>query len=177
MSEKVLSADNQQERSISIQPWYITGFSEGEGTFHIALYKDPKMETSVKVIPEFHINQSYLRISTLREIQQYFGCGYIKANHVKNSRDTTYVYVVRNRDELLKKIIPFFERYKLRSVKQLSFETFAKIVRMMAKGQHRTKAGVRKIIDLAYTMNVDGKYRLRKKEELFKILKSSETIR
>ena len=45
MSENVLSADNQQERAKrSINPWYIVGFVEGEGTFHIALYKDPRMK-------------------------------------------------------------------------------------------------------------------------------------
>ena len=177
MSNKVLSADNQQERSRPIDPWYIVGFVEGEGTFHIAFYVDPCMKTAVKVIPEFHVNQSYLRISTLQEIQKYFGCGYIKANHGKNPRDTTYVYVVRNRHDLIRKIIPFFEKYNLRSLKQNSFVMFAQIVRMMMKGEHRNDQGIRKVISLAYKMNVGGKYRQKKKEVLIKALKSSETIR
>ena len=63
MSENVLSADNQQERPNTVlNPWYIVGFVEGEGTFHIAFYRDPNMKQRIKVIPEFHINQSYLRI-------------------------------------------------------------------------------------------------------------------
>ena len=62
MSENVLSADNQQERvKVKLDPWYIVGFVEGEGTFHIAFYIDPRMKTKLKVIPEFHVNQSYLR--------------------------------------------------------------------------------------------------------------------
>src|SRR3989338_7179010 len=122
MSKKVLSADNQQGRVRNApDPWYIVGFVEGEGTFHIAFYKDPRMRLSVKVIPEFHVNQSYLRIETLREIQEYFGCGYLKKNHAKSTYDTTYVYVVRDRIDLLEKIIPFFRQYPLRSVKQKSF--------------------------------------------------------
>ena len=178
MSNKVLSADNQQERvRKTLNPWYIVGFVEGEGTFHIAFYKDPLMKQSIKVIPEFHINQSYLRIETLVDIQRYLGCGYIKTNHTKNLRDTTYVYVVRDRKDLLKKVIPFFERYKLHSIKQESFNIFATIVKLMARGQHRNRAGLRNIINLAYKMNIEGKYRLRKKEDLLKILQSSETIR
>ena len=59
MSKNVLSADNQQERvKTMINPWYIVGFVEGEGTFHIAFYKDPRMKRGIKVIPEFHVNQS-----------------------------------------------------------------------------------------------------------------------
>ena len=81
MSDKVLSADNQQGRVRStLNPWYIVGFVDGEGTFHIAFYNDPHMKQTVKVIPEFHVNQSYLRMDTLREIQKYFGCGYLKKN-------------------------------------------------------------------------------------------------
>ena len=174
----MLSADNQQERPDQVlNPWYIVGFVEGEGTFHIAFYKDPNMKQNIKIIPEFHVNQSYLRISTLMEIKKYFDCGYLKANHAKQVNDDTYVYVVRNREDLLNKIIPFFRRYHLRSIKYKSFKLFDQIVEMIAKGKHRTKSGVKRIIDLAYKMNVGGRYRFRSKENLLKGLESSETIR
>ena len=177
MSKKVLSADNQQERvGKSLDPWYITGFVEGEGTFHIALYRDEHMRQGVKIIPEFHVNQSYLRLVTITSIKQYFGCGYIKANHPGSTRDTTYVYVVRDRNDLLKKIIPFFRRYPLQSIKQNSFMIFADIVERMARGEHYTLAGVKIIITRAYKMNAGGKYRQRTKQELFNNLQSSETI-
>ena len=176
MSENVLSADNQQERPVEVlNQWYIVGFVEGEGTFHIAFYSDPRMKQKIKVIPEFHVNQSYLRISTLREIQKYFGCGYIKVNHAKRENDDTYVYVVRDREDLLGKIIPFFRKYQLRSIKQDSFLKFAQIVEYINLGKHREKAGLKKIINLAYKMNVGGKYRQKKKEVLLNQLESSET--
>lgn len=177
MSKNVLSADNQQERPIKVlSPWYIVGFVEGEGTFHIAFYADPSMKQKIKVIPEFHVNQSYLRISTLKEIQKYFGCGYIKANHARRANDDTYVYVVRQREDLLNKIVPFFQRFPLRSIKQESFRKFAKIVEMTNRGEHLKQKGIRKIITIAYQMNVSGRYRLRKKEDLLRKLESSETI-
>ena len=176
MSENVLSADNQQERPVEVlNQWYIVGFVEGEGTFHIAFYSDPRMKQKIKVIPEFHVNQSYLRISTLREIQKYFGCGYIKVNHAKRENDDTYVYVVRDREDLLGKIIPFFRKYQLRSIKQDSFLKFAQIVEYINLGKHREKVGLKKIINLAYKMNVGGKYRQKKKEVLLNQLESSET--
>lgn len=175
-----MSADNQQERpprSKTINPWYITGFVEGEGTFHIASYCDPHMSVRVKIIPEFHVSQSYLRLEALREIRSYFGCGYLKRNHPGSRRDTTWVYVVRDRNDLLNRIIPFFERYPLRSRKQESFLQFARIVRLMVSGQHRRPSGVRTILNIAYAMNGGGRYRMKAKDRLFDALASSETIR
>ncbi len=171
-----MSADNQQERLVKVlNPWYIVGFVEGEGSFHIAFYADPGMKQKVKVIPEFHVNQSCLRVSTLLEIQKYFGCGYIKNNHAKRTNDDTNVYVVRDRKDLLNKIIPFFEKYQFRSIKKESFDKFAQIVRMIAERKHLDKHGIREIIDLAYQMNIGGKYRIRSKEDLLRKLESSET--
>ena len=176
MSKKVLSADNQQERLIKpLNPWYIVGFTEGEGTFHIALYGDKKMKFGIKIIPEFHINQSYLRIMTLEKIRNYFNCGYLKPNHAKRANDDTYVYVVRNRKDLLTKIIPFFKKYPLLSDKNKTFNYFAEIVNLL--NSDLDKKRVKRIIEVAYRTNENGKYRKRNKKELLALLESSETIR
>ncbi len=179
MSKKVLSADNQQERlnKKNINPWYVTGFVEGEGTFHIAIYKDGKMKSGIKFIPEFHVNQNLLRINTLEKIKIFFKCGYIKENHRARKNDKTHVYVVRDRKDLISKIIPFFSQYPLISVKNESFLLFKRIVGMMEKGLHCKRNGAMRIINLAYKMNDNGNYRQVKKEDLISYLKSSETIR
>ena len=169
MSNKVLSADNQQERLISsINPWYITGFVEGEGTFHIAIYEDKLMKQGIKIIPEFHVNQSQLRSITLEAIKKYFDCGYIKINHRSNPKDDTLVYVVRNNQDLREKIIPFFEKYPLLSKKQESFKIFSQIVWMVHQKEHLKTNGIKKIINYSYKMNNGGKYRMVKKEQLLK---------
>jgi len=133
------------------------------------------MKFGIKVIPEFHISQSYLRINTLEEIRKYFHCGYIKENHRGRANDVTYVYVVRDRDDLIAKIIPFFQRYQLLSVKKKSFELFSEIVAMMSQQKHSTKSGVKKILQKAYEMNDSGRYRKVSLMELLESLKSSET--
>lgn len=177
VSKNVMSADNQQERPLRLHPWYIVGFVEGEGTFHVALYKDPRMKTKIKVIPEFHVNQSYLRLITLERIKDYFNCGYIKANHRSRVNDVTQVYVVRNLRDLSQKIIPFFERYPLISDKRKSFEYFSKVVHMIERKEHLTTTGMRYIIKLAYRMNNKGTYRQIKEKTLLTFMESPETIR
>lgn len=148
-----------------LSPQYILGFVDGEGSFHIAIYQDAKMKTGLKIIPEFHVSQRYTSIKVLKELNNFFRCGYIKANHSANPKDTTYVYVVRDRQDLLKIIIPFFEKNILRSAKAKDFTIFAKIVRQMELGRHRSISGVKKILNLAYQMNNQGRYR-RKKHKL-----------
>ena len=158
--DNVLSADNQQGRlQQQIAPWYVSGFVDGEGSFHIALYKDARMKTGWKIIPEFHVSQRVSSRSILDRFVLFFAGGYVKANHRTNPHDVTYVYVVRDRNDLLKKIIPFFEKYPLQTEKANDFRLFARIVRMMSGNRHLTPSGVKKIISLAYQMNGAGRYR------------------
>ncbi|MDP3771389.1 MAG: LAGLIDADG family homing endonuclease [bacterium] len=144
-----------------MEPWYVAGFVDGEGSFHIALYEDPRMKTGWKAIPEFHVSQRQSSRSVLDDLVDFFGCGYVKANHAKNPKDVTFVYVVRNRDDLLTKIIPFFKRHPLETEKSADFGWFAKVVQMMANDMHLTKSGMERIIAAAYRMNGAGRYRRR----------------
>ena len=117
------------------------------------------MKTGWKVIPEFHVSQRVSSRSILDRLVSFFACGYVKANHRANPRDVTYVYVVRDRNDLEEKIIPFFKEYPLQTEKHNDFQLFARIVRMMCGGSHRKPSGVKKIISLAYKMNGAGRYR------------------
>ena len=167
LRENVLSADNQQGRlSDSLKPHYVTGFVDGEGSFHIALYKDTKMKTGLKVIPEFHVSQRVSSRNVLDELVKFFDCGYVKFNHRTNPKDVTCVYVVRNREDLLTKIIPFFRQYKLQTEKAKDFDLFDKIVGLISEGKHRNHSDINQIIDLAYRMNGAGRYRQRPKKDI-----------
>ena len=92
-----------------------------------------------------------------------------RENH-RGSRDTTMVFVVRRRDDLLNKVIPFFERQPLISGKRAEFDTFAHIVREMNVGEHLSAKGFARLKALALAMNGGGRYwRVHRPE-------SSETI-
>ena len=49
-----MGADNQQER---LDASWITGFTDGEGCFHISINKIPSMSLGWQVLPEFRIVQ------------------------------------------------------------------------------------------------------------------------
>ena len=147
-------ADNQQERLDA----YIAGFVDGEGTFHVAVQRNPSTRTGWQLVPEFHVSQNAERRQVLDLIQRRLGCGRIQENH-RGSKDTTLVFVVRNRQDLLDRVLPFFERQPLVSSKQFELDTFAFIVRSMAEGRHKSESGFDSLRAIALRMNGDGRYR------------------
>src|SRR5918999_1246110 len=106
-------AVNQQERLDA----YIAGYVDGEGSFHVAIQRNPSTRAGWQLVPEFHVSQNPERREVLDLIVSRLGCGRIKHNH-SGSRDKTLVLVVRNRNDLLEKVIPFFERQPLLSSKR-----------------------------------------------------------
>src|SRR4051794_39809165 len=153
-SDNASGAVNQQER---LDP-YIAGFVDGEGSFHVAVQRNPSSRMGWQLVPEFHVSQDVQRGEVLDLIRSRLGCGHIRENH-RGSRDTTLVYVVRRRVDLLTRVIPFFERQPLVSGKQKEFVTFAHIVRAMSAGEHLSDAGFTRLKQWAITMNGRGRYR------------------
>ncbi|KHD09272.2 hypothetical protein PN36_07515 [Candidatus Thiomargarita nelsonii] len=156
---------------------YIAGFVDGEGSFHVAFQKNLSVRLGWQAVPEFQISQNWHAERVLQLIQEMLDCGYIKQNHIKNERDRTLVFVVRNRNDLLQKIIPFFDKYPLYTEKKNDFIRFKQIVKMMDRGDHLSIDGFSEIVELAYSMNANGSYRKVKKEKILTTLKSSEAIR
>ena len=154
----MLSADNQQE---SLDAEWIVGFVDGEGCFHVAINKQPKMKIGWQVLPEFRIVQHKRDIQILYKIRNTLGIGQITRNHGDR-------FEVRIRGlENLKKLISFFQEHNLQTIKKENFEIFCKIIDLMENKEHLTKEGLNKIALLASSMNnrVKSKY-----------LESSETI-
>jgi hypothetical protein len=130
-SDNATGAVNQQERLES----YIAGFVDGEGCFHVAIQRNPCTRSGWQLVPEFRISQDVSRVKVLDLAREVLGCGSLRENH-RRSNDHTFVLVVRRRQDLLERVIPFFERNPLLSCKNKEFLTFAGIVREMAKGAH-----------------------------------------
>ena len=153
-SDKATGAANQQERLDA----YIAGFVDGEGSFHVAIQRNPSTRVGWQLVPEFRVSQDVSRAQVLDLIRERLGCGSLRENH-RGTKDRTLVFVVRRRRDLLESIIPFFERNPLLSCKHEEFLTFAGIVRQMEAGTHLELEGFRRLADVAVHMNGGGRYR------------------
>ncbi len=171
-----MGAGNQQGRPDEAICHYAAGFVDGEGSFHVAVQRNPSTRWKWQVIPEFHVSQNDGNQHVLELIRSVLGCGYLKPNH-RNSRDKTYVLVVRDRTDLVTKVVPFFRKYQLRTTKRADFEQFARIVDMMRASRHLSSEGLREILRSAFEMNRGGVRRRIKLQEILARLEPSETVR
>ncbi|CAN5291426.1 hypothetical protein BH20ACT24_BH20ACT24_07440 [soil metagenome] len=165
-SDNATGAVNQQERLDA----YIAGYVDGEGSFHVAVQRNPWTRAGWQLVPEFHVSQNAERRQVLDLIKRRLGCGRIQENH-RRSSDASLVFVVRKRQDLLTKVLPFFNVQPLLSSKQQDLLTFASIVNAMANGEHLSSEGFRCLRDRALSMNGGGRYRRVHRMEASRILR------
>ena len=132
---------------MKLQAQWITGFTDGEGCFHIGISKHSKMTIGYQVLPEFVIVQHKRDIELLYDLKTYFDCGVVRKN--KGTGDV-YSYRVRNRTHLLNIIIPFFEKHSLKTMKKVDFQKFRRVLLLMKNGEHLTLEGLNRIREIRH---------------------------
>jgi hypothetical protein len=134
-----------------IDPYYITGFSDGEASFHISILKHSSYKLGYHVLPIFTIQLHYKDLALLELIKLYFNVG--KVSLKKNKTNTTVIYTVQSIKDLCNVIIPHFDKYSLLTKKKADFILFKQIINLMVQGKHLTCEGFREIISLKASMN------------------------
>ncbi len=137
-----------------LDPWFVSGLTEGEGCFCISFAVRPKMRLGLEVRPSFALSLNERDRELLKDLQTYFGCGWIR----QSKTDRTFKYEVRSVGDNLEHIIPHFERFPLKGSKAKAFAAFAQVCRMIQQGDHLTRCGLLGIVSIAYEMNL-GKRR------------------
>ena len=144
--------DNQQERPETIG--WIVGFTDGEGCFSVSMIRNSTTSMGWQVFPEFVITQGKSSRSVLEMTKKFLDCGNIFVNRRNdNHREHLMRYCVRSRKDLKEKIIPFFQKYPLKTTKQLNFQLFCKIIDLMDQNEHMNMKGLRKIAKIISKMN------------------------
>ena len=147
-----MGADNQQER-LKTEGW-ISGFVDGEGCFSISIFDNPSMSSGRQVFPEFVVTQGERSLPALQLLQEFFGCGHIYLNRrYDNHTENLYRYCVRSVEELVTKIVPFFQRNRLQTAKAEEFARFVQVLQLIKAGRHLTEAGLAEIEQIIGQMN------------------------
>ena len=150
-SDNRFRADNQQGR---LDPGWIVGFVDGEGCFSISIFKNATTTAGVQIFPEFVVTQGAKSLQVLENLQDFFDCGRIYENKRKdNHRESLYRYCVRSKTDLRDKIIPFFQKYPLKTSKHQDFLVFCQVLDIIESKIHLTPNGLQAIRDLAATTN------------------------
>ncbi|HBE89996.1 MAG: hypothetical protein A3E37_02610 [Candidatus Andersenbacteria bacterium RIFCSPHIGHO2_12_FULL_46_9] len=166
MRNNVLGAGNQQESStVEIIPldtgWYLAGFADGEGSFNVStVNRNHDFKTGWKIVLTFNVCQRDHTI--LRLFQETLCCGTLR-----DRGDGVGYYDVRRLDEIVNIVIPFFERFSLRSAsKRKQFEVFSKVAYLMKNKAHFTHSGLKNSLELRETIHVARKRKYTSKQIL-----------
>jgi LAGLIDADG DNA endonuclease family protein len=158
VSDKPPGADDQQERLVTIG--WVLGFVDGEGCFSIGLTRQAGganrvgYRTGWQVSHSFVVVQGARSLGALHRLRDFFGVGAVYVNRrTDNHKEHLWQYVVRARDDLTEVIIPFFERYSLKTSKRIDFIKFKRCIELCAIGHHLTTQGVAEIATIMQTMN------------------------
>lgn len=134
--------------SVKLNPYYITGFSDGESCFTVNVYKDPRRVNGYNIVPYFQIGLHKKDIELLKRIKTYFG----EIGRIHELKSVCF-YQVGSLKELTAVILPHFDKYALLTNKKADYLLFKSILDLMLKKEHLTNEGLKKIIAIKMSMN------------------------
>nr|YP_010390639.1 LAGLIDADG endonuclease [Fusarium asiaticum]UPX02658.1 LAGLIDADG endonuclease [Fusarium vorosii]QJT58170.1 LAGLIDADG endonuclease [Fusarium asiaticum]QJT58225.1 LAGLIDADG endonuclease [Fusarium asiaticum]QJT58280.1 LAGLIDADG endonuclease [Fusarium asiaticum]QJT58335.1 LAGLIDADG endonuclease [Fusarium asiaticum] len=143
--ESEISTINKE--SFKLNPWFITGFTDGDGSFTISTSKK-KSGTGWKIHPTFTIGLDIKDLDILIQFKAYFNAGKI----YKSKRGIIY-YTIGSTKDLLKHVLPHFDKYPLSSLKLKDYLVFKRILLLMQKGEHQSLSGLFKIFSERANLN------------------------
>lgn len=109
---------------------YIIGLVDGEGSFYVRLNSDIKRRNKVEL--KFSLKLRHQDQEILHQLKQFFDCGnvYLQKDKRPNHTDC-FRFEVNKREDIIKKIIPFFESHKPKiQSRKRDFELFKKIAEL-----------------------------------------------
>lgn len=122
--------------NIPLNPNYVSGFTEGDGCFTVNISSKTNQVIAYYII-ELHKRE----ITLLTSIQKFFDAGSI---NLALSRNTGRFYISKKSD-LITKVLPHFDVYKLEGNKLKNYLIFREIVLLLNTKAHLTQEGFNKI--------------------------------
>ena len=140
------SAENKK----ALDPWYVTGFTDAEGSFNIVVAKSPQARTGWRVQARFIIELHIKDIALLRHIKSFFkNVGTITINDTKKIAR----YSVVDLNSIVNVIIPHFLNCPLQSAKVIDFNFWRECTELMICRKHLSEEGLNLIVALKGVIN------------------------
>lgn len=139
--------ENTKKSNLELDPFYVTGFSDGEACFHFAIGKNPKYKIGYYVNPGFSIALHKKDEELLRKIQEFFG----GVGVLRVKKDIVQFRIFSIKD--LNVLIEHFDQYPLITKKYGDFILFKEGLELIKNKEHLTIEGFNKIISIRASMN------------------------
>lgn len=137
-----------------INPWYLTGFTDGEGCFAIVIAKHKTKKIGMEVSLCFEIELRLDEKPILELFQKRLNCGrIIELRYDRYGWKPHVKYVVKKQRDIFYKIIPFFKQFPLQGKKRKDFLLFCQAAELVKQNKHGIKQGIVQLQKLREFMN------------------------
>jgi len=134
----------------TLNPWFVTGFTDAEGSFNVSVAKHASSTLGWRVQARFIIELHSKDLALLTRIQSFFqGIGTLTNS---KTRDTVRFSVV-DVNQINNVIIPHFKEYPLQSAKLIDFKFWEECVNLLINKKHLNIEGLNKIVALKGVIN------------------------
>ena len=137
-----------EQSHIKLNPYWVAGFIDAEGSFMVSILKNLELKTGWRVKATLSISLHENDRMVLELIQKFFGVGDI----TKQGKDSVQ-FRVTSLPDLINVIIPYFDKFSLITQKRGDFELFKMVIEMMSRKEHLTAEGLQAIINIRATLN------------------------
>ena len=129
---------NQKTKG-KVHPWFVTGYTDGEGSFSISLFG-----FQISMVYSIGAEVNPLNLELLEQIQKYFG----GVGSISQS-DNMYYYEISSIKSLLS-VRKHFEEYPLQTTKYFYFKLWCQFMDIIEKKEGFTKLGINKVLSIQY---------------------------
>lgn len=135
-----------------LNPAWVVGFIDGEGTFFVAVQKNNTMALGYQVQLQFAITQHIRDAPLMAKFPDFFNCGYVTADGPTKQQFRHPPQGERDFNSM-DNLFELLDHYPLQTQKRLDAEAFRQVHGMMVQGLHKTSEGIEAIRAIKVTMN------------------------
>ncbi|MBF8280799.1 MAG: Homing endonuclease LAGLIDADG/HNH [Candidatus Magasanikbacteria bacterium] len=148
----------EQIQRDSLNPHYVAGFIDGEGSFSVSINQHRTLRSGIEVKAEFEIELRADDREILERIVVTMGCG--KIYDCSYERYGWYPHAklkITSAREMEEIFFPFIDQYPLQAKKAKSYKIFREIVLMIRRKEHLTEDGFARIQQMRNDLRQFGK--------------------
>ena len=153
-----LPIGKEQIQREKLNPHYVCGFIDGEGSFSVSIGKHKTLKRGFEVRPEFEIelrkdDQEILeRLLITIGIGRIYDCSYERYGWYPHAK-----YKITSIWDMKEYLFPFLDKHELQAKKRKSYTIFKEIVLMLCAKKHLSDEGFEKIVKLRDELRALGK--------------------
>lgn len=141
-----------------LNPWYLTGLVDGEGSFCITISRHKTKKLGFDPRLSFEIEMIIEDKPLLEEVKETLKCGNVYTlSYERYGWRPHAKFSTKSQKEIFDKVIPFFKKYPMIGKKQKDFVFFCQAAEIFKRKEHLSMEGINRLREIQSKMNLRKK--------------------